>query len=51
MVGDGREATRDVAEWTASMAVLGFAVVRRFSEVAASLRLGMEMEGYDARYL
>ena len=50
-VGDGTEATRDAAERTASMAALGFAAARRFGEVAAASRLGMETKGYVARYL
>ena len=51
VVGDGTEAARHAVERMASMVELGFVVAWRFSEVAASLRLGMEMEGYSARYL
>ena len=40
-----------MVERTVSMAVLGFVAARRFGEVAAAPRLGMETERYVARYL
>ena len=41
VVGNGSEETRDAAEQTANTAALGFVAAWRFSEVAATPKLGM----------